>query len=63
MKNCSELRKELSALYHDLRSGKVEPKTAGELTNIAGKMISSAVAQVKYAQQRKESPKIEFLDE
>jgi hypothetical protein len=63
MKNVNELRTELSSLYADLRSGKIDRKEVSELTNIASKMISSAMTQVSYYHQRNEAPNIAFLNE
>jgi hypothetical protein len=48
MKNVSELRDELSAVYKDLRAGDVDAKVAKELANLAGKMINSAKIQIDY---------------
>lgn len=55
------LRQELARLYKELKNGEVEEKDAAELTNIAGKMISTAKAQVAYYALRKDIPNIEFL--
>lgn len=63
MQNVNEMRTNLSELYSDLKSGKVDRKDVKELTNICGKMINSAMVQVKYYAERKEVPKIAFLDE
>ena len=63
MKNVNEMRDNLSQLYNDLRKGKVERNDVKELTNICGKMISSAAIQVKYYSERKEIPNIPFLSE
>jgi hypothetical protein len=62
MKNCEELRVELSKTFELLQSGAIKPKEAAELANIAGKMIGSAKVQVEYYTLRKEIPKIAFLD-
>jgi len=63
MKNATELRDRLSKVFVDLEAGSCEIKTASELANIAGKMISSAKAQVEYYALRKESPNITFLQD
>lgn len=63
MKNATELRAHLAELFHGVKSGNVEVKTAAELANIAGKMIASAKAQVEYYAIRKEAPKIDFLSD
>lgn len=63
MKNVNEMRENLSSLYSDLRKGSVDRKDVKELTNICGKMINSAMVQVKYYAERKEMPDITFLNE
>lgn len=60
----SGLRKELANLYGQLKRGDVSDKDAAELTNIAGKMISTAKCQVAYYALRKEDvPNITFLQD
>jgi hypothetical protein len=62
MKNVSELRNELSAVYKDLRGGEVDAKVAKELANLAGKMISSAKIQIDYHTMRGDkAAKINFV--
>jgi len=61
MKNVNELRAELASVFAQLRDGQIKPSEAGELANLAGKMISSAKVQVEYYALRKEMPRIEFL--
>jgi hypothetical protein len=63
MKTAKELRDSLSEVFTGLRDGSVDPRVAQELANIAGKMISSAKAQLEQAELRKESPDIAFLRE
>jgi predicted ABC-class ATPase len=62
MKNVSELRAELSAVYAELRSGTVDAKVAKELANLAGKMITSAKIQIDYHTMRGDkTAKINFV--
>ena len=62
MKNVSELRNELSAVYKDLRGGEVDAKVAKELANLAGKMINSAKIQIDYHTMRGDkAAKINFV--
>lgn len=62
MKNVSELRDELSAVYADLRSGALDAKVAKELANVAGKMINSAKIQIDYHTLRGDkTAKINFV--
>lgn len=63
MKNCNELRIELSEMFNKLKAGEIHPKEAAEFANLAGKMISSAKVQVAYYDLRGETPSIGFLDE
>ena len=62
MKNVSELRDQLSQVFSDLRNGGIKHKEAGELANIAGKMINSAKVQLDYYAHTKQTAKIHFLE-
>lgn len=62
MKNVTELRDQLSQVFTELRKGEVKHKEAGELANIAGKMINSAKVQLEYYALSKQTPNIPFLD-
>jgi len=59
--NCEDLRTELSTVFHDLKSGKLKPGEAAQFANLAGKLVSSAKAQIEYYVMRGEIPTIEFL--
>lgn len=61
MKNVTTLRDELAEVFDQLKAGAIKPKEAGELANVAGKMINSAKVQLEYYALRKETPVIEFL--
>lgn len=61
MKNVTQLRNELAEVFDQLNAGIIKPKEAGELANVAGKMINSAKVQLEYYALRKETPVIEFL--
>lgn len=63
MNTASELRKELAAVFEQLKAGEIKPGEAAELANLAGKMISSAKVQVEFYALRKETPSIAFLEE
>ena len=63
MKNVEQLRTELATVFTQLKAGEIQPVEAAELANIAGKMISSAKAQIDYYALRKEVPTISFLEE
>ena len=62
MKNVSELRDQLSQVFTQLRNGDIKHKEAGELANIAGKMINSAKVQLEYYALAKQTPDIPFLE-
>lgn len=62
MKNIKELREELSKVFMGLKSGEIEPKTASEMNNAAGKIINTVKVQLEYSALRKEKPEIEFLN-
>ena len=62
MKNVTQLRDELAEVFDDLRVGAIKPKEAGELANVAGKMINSAKIQLEYHALRKSTPDIPFLE-
>jgi hypothetical protein len=63
MKSVNQLRNELSEIFDDLRSGVIKTKEAGELANVAGKMINSAKVQLEYYALRKEAPTLKFLND
>ena len=62
MKTVTTLRNELADVFDQLNAGLIKPKEAGELANVAGKMINSAKVQLEYYALRKEPPVIEFLN-
>ncbi len=57
----THLRDDLLLLYERIKLGEVDLKTAKELNNCAGKIISSAKVQIEYAVVRNETPDIDFL--
>ena len=61
MKTVTTLRNELADVFDKLNAGIIKPKEAGELANVAGKMINSAKVQLEYYALRKETPTIDFL--
>ena len=62
MKNVSELRAELVAVFDELRGGALEPALAKEINNTAGKIIKSVQLELTYADLRKQEPNISFLE-
>ena len=61
--NANDLRVQLSAVFEDLRAGKISVDEADSFANLGGKIIGSAVAQVKYNEMRNSSTVIEFLED
>jgi hypothetical protein len=61
MKNITELRDELAAVFTGLKNGTLEPKQAIEMNNAAGKIIHTVKAQMEYAEMRNETPDIPFM--
>ena len=57
-----ELREALSAVIVDLQKGDIGTKTAMEITNAAGKIISSAKAECEYMKITKSQRKIAFFE-
>jgi len=62
VKNVTELRNEMVDVFQKLKDGTLEHKRAKEMSNAAGKIIGTVSLQLKYAQQRNETPIIEFLN-
>ena len=63
IKNASQLRDSLAENFAAIKAGTLEPHVAEAMTNIAGKMISSAVAQLKMAEINRTEVSIAFLKE
>lgn len=61
MNNVEELRNRLSIIFDQASGGEMTSSTVAVLTNIAGKMISSAKVELEYRMARKEKPHIQFL--
>ena len=60
--NVNDLRNNLSDVFEALRNGNIAHKEAKEISNLAGKMINSAKAQLDYHAMRKDTTtKITFL--
>lgn len=59
--NISDLIKDLSVAYEQLRNKELQLAEAHEIANIAGKMIKGASVQLKYNQYMKVNEPIPFL--
>lgn len=62
-KNVTALRNDLLDIFEQLKAGQIDNATASDLANVAGKVISSAKAQIAYYALLKETPQIDFLEE
>ena len=62
IKNNDDLRSDVINVYEELRQGKMTLREAKELTNTAGKIMSSAKIQLEYNIFMKAPRKIEFLE-
>lgn len=63
MKNVTELRNELIAVFEAAGEGKIELPVTKELANVAGKIIKSAAIQLSYNEfMRYDKKKIKFLE-
>ena len=61
-KNVTELRDVLLNTFDELVSDKIEFEKAKEISNMAGKIISSSKVQMDYNKQTKNNKKIDFLE-
>lgn len=61
--NMTELIKDLSKLYSELRNGEADYKKASHLVNTASKIIKANVTQLKYNQFLKKEDAIDFLEQ
>jgi hypothetical protein len=62
IKNISELTQDLTRNYGKLVKGQLTEKRAKEISNLAGKIINSAKAQLDYNSYMKYKREIPFLD-
>lgn len=59
--NMASLRNRLDEVFDEIRTGKIETKQAKELSNVAGKIISSVTAELKAAEINKTPHRIAYL--
>jgi hypothetical protein len=57
----TDLRKDLQLAYAERRRGLIDTAMSKDISNLAGKMIKSAVTQIDYAHKRGEKPNIPFM--
>lgn len=62
IKNVQDLTDSLVGNYEQLINGTLVPKTAKEISNMAGKIIGSAKVNLEYNKLMKLKRKIPFLD-
>lgn len=63
MQTATELRNELADVFQQVKNGTMPIEQAEALSNIAGKMIASALAQVKHNHVSKSHQEIPWLQE
>ena len=61
-KNVTELRDVLLDTFEQLINGEIDHDKAKEITNMSGKIISSAKVQMDYNKATKSGKKIDFLE-
>lgn len=61
MKNMTEVREALSAVFEGLKNGDIKPNVACEMNNACGKIINSVKLELEYYSMIKETPKVRFL--
>lgn len=61
MKDIVGLRDGLAKVFDDLKAEKIEPESAAQLTNCAGKIIGTLRVEMEYAEARGEEPNIKFM--
>lgn len=62
MKNVKELRLEMVDVFEGIKKDKIDLKKARELTNAAGKILSTVKAQIMYNQHMDRKERIDFLE-
>jgi len=62
IKNVVELRDDLLTVYTGLRSGKIGTNEAKQSANIAGKVMSTAKAQMEYNKMVQSKERIPFME-
>lgn len=62
IKNIADLTSDLTMNYEKLVKGQLAEKRAKEISNMAGKLINSAKAQLDYNSYMKYKREIAFLD-
>lgn len=61
MENVKQLRDDLLATYEKLRDGEIGLNEAKQLSNVAGKILSSAKVQLEYNKHTSSKAQIKFL--
>jgi len=62
MKTIKEFRDKMLVVLDDLKSGKLDYKTAHEINSAARVVIKTIFAQLMYSETRKTKDRIEFLE-
>lgn len=61
MKNTTELRKELSVVFNDLKERKINVEEARAFTSISNAMVKSAIAEANHNIYLEDNTPIPFL--
>lgn len=62
MINVKQLREQMIEVFENVKADKIDLKKAKELTNAAGKILSTVKTQLMYNQQMDRKEKIDFLE-
>lgn len=62
MKNTTELRKELSKVFQDLKDRKINTEEARAFTSVSNSMVKSAIAEGNYNMYLENNSPILFLE-
>ena len=60
--NVKDLREDLVKVYQDLRAGKLGTTEAKQSANVAGKILSTAKAQMEYNKMVQSKERIKFME-
>ena len=63
MNNITQLRKDLTENYEQMKSGDMDLKQGKELSNCAGKILQSLKVELEYQSLMGTTKKIDYLDD
>lgn len=62
MNSIEQVTRKLAKAFDDLEKDAIDPTKADALANIAGKSIKANLGQLKYYDQRKSTPVLQFWE-